>query len=185
MLNSTREGRTGVRATPQPNGTIDFELGLAGAGKWFTVTGGPFDAMPYTSADFGVCVRAEAVPAFADEKVPIEDFGVPADKELLTEALLRTFMAAIDGRKVYVGCMGGWGRTGLFLALMAKAAGVLDPVDYVRREYTSRAVETARQELFVDQFDVRELRRAINAYAWRAFFKSWLQFFTPWSRFSN
>ena len=41
--------------------------------------------------------------------------------------------------------MGGWGRTGLFLALLAKVCGVENPVTYVRENYSPRAVETTDQ----------------------------------------
>ena len=75
---------------------------------------------------------------------------------------------ALDGKEVYVGCMGGWGRTGLFLALLAKVCGEETPILYVRTHYTPRAVETREQQEYVDNFDVGALRR-------------WL-FWTTWTR---
>lgn len=167
--------------TPKPNGAIRFDLGLAGAGKSLVVTGGPFDAYPYTGLDVGICVRAEDVPPGVDAHVPIRDFDVPQDEAKLRQVLLWAFKAAIDGRSLYVGCMGGWGRTGLFLSLMAKVAGVTEPIGYVRVNYTPRAVETREQEKFVKNFDVSDLRREVNRYAWTAFFRSWTGFFFPWS----
>lgn len=175
---------TGARRSvvPTPNGVIAFDLGLAGAGKSILVTGGPFDAYPYTDCDVGICVRAENVPPGVDAHVPIRDFDVPQDEAQLRQVLLWAFKAAIDGRRLYVGCMGGWGRTGLFLALMAKAAGVPEPIGYVRLNYTQKAVETRDQEKFVKTFDVSDLRREINRYAWVAFFKSWAGFLFPWMK---
>ena len=53
-----------------------------------------------------------------------------------------------------VGCMGGIGRTGLMLALLAKSFGEEDPVRYVRATYYSHAVETAAQKQFIAEFKV-------------------------------
>ena len=97
---------------------------------------------------FGVCVRAERAPSGRyNVHLPIHDFSVPSpDQQDEVELALReTLEALLDGKKVYVGCMGGWGRTGLFLALLAKVCGVEEPVTYVRENYSSRAVETAEQ----------------------------------------
>ena len=58
-----------------------------------------------------------------------------------------------------VGCLGGQGRTGLFLALLAKVWGIADPVKYVRRVYLRRAVETRDQEEWVADFEASGLRR--------------------------
>ena len=87
-------------------------------------------------------MRAERVPEYGvDIWVPIPDFQVPSERQLaqVENALERAFAAALDGKRVYVGCAGGYGRTGLFLALMAKVAGVKDPVAYVRLHYNSHA----------------------------------------------
>lgn len=46
------------------------------------------------------------------------------------------------------------GRTGLFLAILAKAVGFNDPVAYVRKHYYNHAVETAEQAKYVEAFDV-------------------------------
>ncbi len=94
---------------------------------------------------FGVCVRAERAPSGRyNVHLPIHDFSVPSpDQQDEVELALReTLEALLDGKPVYVGCMGGWGRTGLFLALLAKVCGVDQPVTYVRENYSNRAVET-------------------------------------------
>ena len=53
-----------------------------------------------------------------------------------------------------MGCMGGIGRTGLMLSLLAKAFGVEDPVAYVRKHYYSHAVETKEQRQFIADFAI-------------------------------
>ena len=105
-----------------------------------------------------------------DVHLPIHDFQVPQDEEDVVYALKDTLYAALSGRTVYVGCVGGWGRTGLFMALLAKAAGVDNPVEYVRRHYTPRAVETKGQLDYVDSFDVIQVRRWLFWQAWRSWF---------------
>ncbi len=153
----------------QPNGTLSIPLGLLGAYKTLSVVGGPWDAFPGKHEMFGVCVRAERVePGSYNAWLPIEDFSVPRDVALVEDTLRQALRAGIRGREVYVGCMGGWGRTGLFLSLLAKAAGVPHPVDYVRKFYAKSAVETAMQKHFVETFDVSSLRWFIAKEAWLA-----------------
>lgn len=149
------------------NGTLPLALGFAGANAAMEIIGGPFDNFPGRKLAFGVCVRAERVPDERDVHLPIHDFSVPEDERAVKYALIDTFKAAIDGKQVYVGCMGGWGRTGLFLALMAKAAGIASPVDYVRENYTPKAVETREQYTYVKQFDVSTVQKVIRRYAWK------------------
>ena len=157
----------------RPNGTLPVRLGWAGGFQQFDVVGGPFDAFASVADHpdaFGVCVRAERAPKKLNLHLPIHDFSVPENDALVRETLRRTLRAALDGKNVYVGCMGGWGRTGLFLALLAKAAGEDDPVAYVRKHYTPRAVETDAQRRYVELFDVTELRQWLF---WAGWAKKW------------
>ncbi|MCO5157857.1 MAG: hypothetical protein M9945_14105 [Aquamicrobium sp.] len=155
------------------NGILPITLGARHAWMKFELVGGPFDRYPTVKGvNFGVCVRAERVPARGVAvHLPIHDFAVPQDDGQVRYALKDTLEAALAGKSVYVGCAGGWGRTGLFLALIAKTAGVEDPIDYVRRSYTPRAVETKEQEAYVEDFDVAELRKWMVRAAWRARFR--------------
>jgi protein-tyrosine phosphatase len=72
----------------------------------------------------------------------------------------------LTGKDVYIGCQGGWGRTGLFLALLAKTCGVENPIMYVRQNYARTAVETPAQEKYVRDFDVTPTRIWLFWYAW-------------------
>jgi hypothetical protein len=143
------------------NGELTLHLGWMFGKIDFTVTGGPFDAFrPKVNGDFGVCVRAERVPRTADVVVAIKDFDVPRPEQLrdVHYALKETIEQALSGQRVWIGCMGGWGRTGLFMAILAKVCGEHDPIAYVREHYTSHAVETKPQQNYVDEFDVETLR---------------------------
>ncbi len=127
--------------------------------------GGPFRHAPASMA--GLCLL-EAPPVLAQHAhMPIEDFHVPEDQAAVEAALKGVFTELLRGRPVYVGCAGGWGRTGLMLSLIAKVAGELDPVAYVRRHYTPRAVETDAQHRYVQEFDARPLQRWLRFAALR------------------
>lgn len=117
------------------------------------VTGGPFDAIP--DGAFGVCLEPEAAKAWlAEVALPVRDFGVPE------EGALRAAVAAVlaqlrtdPARPIHVGCRAGYGRTGLFLACLARAAGVEgDALDHVRRHYHPHAAETPEQEAMARGF---------------------------------
>lgn len=133
--------------------TVRGTLPLAVAGRAVTVTGGPFDAIP--DGAFGVCLEANAAKAWlADIALPVRDFGVPepADLHAAVAAALAQLRAHPD-RPLHVGCRAGYGRTGLFLACLARAAGVEgDALDYVRAHYHPLAAETAQQETMARDF---------------------------------
>lgn len=152
----------------QPNGKLKLDLGWKGSFRKIEVTGGPFNAFDTSDPDgFGIAVRYEGIsPDQCDVHVPIRDFSVPSDDGLVRDAISAAFKAAFNGKNVYVGCMGGYGRTGLFLALMAKTAGIKNPVAYVRDTYHNRAVETDEQLDYVANFDVSEVRQDVLVDAW-------------------
>ncbi len=128
-------------------------LTLTVAGRAVTLTGGPFDAIP--DGAFGVCLEMQSAKAWlADVALPTPDFGLPDPAELkaAVAAVLRQ-LAAHPERPVHVGCRAGIGRTGLFLACLARAAGVAgDPIAYVRARYDPHAAETAAQEAMARGF---------------------------------
>lgn len=155
------------------NGTLTLDLGWRGGFQQVVFTGGPYDAFPNREGDFGVCVRAERVPKGKfDLNIPIRDFDVPQCRPGFMRDMIReTFAAALADKHVYIGCMGGWGRTGLFMALLAKAAGADDPVGHVRATYTPKAVETKKQAAYVEAFDVQGLPQDIYRLGWKRLFR--------------
>lgn len=128
---------------------------------YFTVVGGPYYDRPDNMV--GVKMAAE-INSRCDVNIPTRDFQTP-ELETLRRGLTEAVERVLQGDPLYVGCMGGKGRTGLFLAVLAKAMGVKNPVEFVREHYYPHAVETAQQYQFVQTFpipeDVREqVRRA-------------------------
>lgn len=81
------------------------------------------------------------------------DFGLPSDRGVARAV----FEAALDragSERVEFACGGGRGRTGTALACLAVLDGIPadEAVDYVRRYYERRAVETLWQKRFVRRF---------------------------------
>lgn len=140
--------------------------------QYFVVTGGPFHDCPSTYK--GVKMAAEIRKDCAVD-IPTQDFKTP-DRLTLYRGLEEAVSLVLAGEPLYVGCMGGKGRTGLFLAVLAKAFGVKNPIKYVRKHYYSHAVETKDQEAFVKAFKptprmrlkIKKLRR----WSWLKFWKT-------------
>jgi hypothetical protein len=139
--------------------------------QYFVVTGGPFRECPLTMK--GVKMAKEIKqPCVID--IPTEDFQTP-DRKTLYRGLNKALDLILAGEPVYVGCMGGKGRTGLFLAVLVKAFGVKRPVEYVRAHYYAHAVETKDQYAFVKKFTItptmkRKVKR-LRRWAWLRFWK--------------
>ena len=125
------------------------------------VYGGPYFDRP---ADMVGIKLALEIDLPCDISLPIRDYSIPNERDA-KRALLSCMKAIAAGRDVYVGCWGGKGRTGLFMAILAKAAGVADPVSYVRATYNPHAIETAEQADFVKKFPVFWLRWSYRALA--------------------
>lgn len=122
-------------------------------GKYFTVYGGPYISRPDKMR--GVCLLEDSSKYQASLFLPILDFNIP-DRKTAEYIVEQAVQRIVKGEPLYVGCLGGLGRTGLFLALLAKAFGVEKPIGYVRAWYSPRAIETLDQEEFVRKFNVSE-----------------------------
>lgn len=98
------------------NGKIELELN----GIRVMVLGGPYREKP--GGIKGVKLAPEiTVPA--EVVLDIADFSTPSVKDTV-KALKETFTILRDDSIVYVGCWGGIGRTGMFMALIALVAAV-------------------------------------------------------------
>lgn len=140
------------------------------------IFGGPFHRyMPGQRRVISVKMAVE-IDRPCDINIPTEDFNVPAPQDMHA-GVHKALQAILDGNDLYAGCMGGVGRTGLFMACMAKVmmayqdktgdwvqtpvfcesdSHLFDPVAYVRKHYDSHAVETAGQRSFIADFDPKE-----------------------------
>lgn len=120
-------------------------------GSWLYVMGGPYRECPKWA--WGIRLT-DLYPQPAEIVFPIKDFSVPQAKDV--DRVLPMIMDAVmdPQNMVYVGCMGGWGRTGLMLSIIAKAWGIPEPIKYVRNVYSHKAVETKAQEQFVEDYRI-------------------------------
>lgn len=86
----------------------------------------------------------------------IRDGSVPDNQKQFDACLDYVIEALADGKKIHAGCIGGHGRTGLFLAAVAQktmgsilAQEGISAIDYVRDTYCNNAVETFKQVLYL------------------------------------
>lgn len=92
------------------------------------------------------------------------DFWLPSDPTAATGAFREAWERCATER-VEIACSGGRGRTGTALACLAVVDGVPAnaAVEYVRRHYCARAVETPWQRRFVKRFPPLSRTRAGNS----------------------
>jgi hypothetical protein len=140
---------------PSPTGylLLNFDHGP------MTVIGGPFDAF---EGGIGVCLETKSYKAAdADITLAIPDFTAPSRKDL--ETTLAQIVLAHEQhpeKPVFVGCKGGFGRTGTLVAALAKLSLNIDgesAVAYTRTRFNTSAVETEAQENVVEAFDPTEV----------------------------
>ncbi len=82
--------------------------------------------------------------------LPIPDFNVPS-KEDLEEAIKKTVEHAQVGKNILIHCHAGLGRTGLFVAYLAKRVLGLSSEEAIQwtRKYIPHALETDEQNQMV------------------------------------
>jgi protein-tyrosine phosphatase len=82
--------------------------------------------------------------------LPIPDFNVPS-KEDLEEAIKKTVEHAQAGKNILIHCHAGLGRTGLFVAYLAKRVLGLSSEEAIHwtRKYIPHALETDEQNQMV------------------------------------
>jgi len=82
--------------------------------------------------------------------LPIPDFNVPS-KEDLEEAIKKTVEHAQVGQNILIHCHAGLGRTGLFVAYLAKRVLGLSSEEAIHwtRKYIPHALETDEQNQMV------------------------------------
>ena len=97
--------------------------------------------------------RLQALAADLPGSVPVAADATDAAALRAAVAAALAQLEAEPERPLHVGCRAGIGRTGLFLACLARAAGVEgDALDYVRRHYLPHAAETEEQQAMARGF---------------------------------
>jgi len=119
---------------------------------------GGFVALDYTWVGSGAVSKILWRLGIPVLLVLVRDFTPPSMEQMdVIVSYIKTIISM--GKKVVVACLGGHGRTGTVLAVWAGLNGVKNPVEYVRRVYCPRAVETPEQEEFVYKY-LRERTRS-------------------------
>lgn len=83
---------------------------------------------------------------------PILDRQAPITAGVFRALIDWTNVRLLAGDAIYVGCYGGHGRTGLFLAALVRTmTGYRDAITYVRDHYCHKAVESQEQVDWLDK----------------------------------
>lgn len=107
-------------------------------------------------ADHGLYADKCWSPVHRNEFIAWPDFGIPTDLEIALDQIWEAHdRAKYYEEKVQIGCIGGHGRTGTILAIMAIIASdgqmtADDAIKFARTDYCHKAIETPMQEWFVD-----------------------------------
>lgn len=79
-------------------------------------------------------------------RLPIIDQSVPSDRDTFDKLIDWTIEQMKAEKRVHVGCIGGHGRTGLFLAVLVhRITGQADATQWLRDNYCKKAVESKAQ----------------------------------------
>lgn len=147
-----------VRLPNGAHGMLRLPLPMSG-GVELLLVGGPYRNKP--KGFYGVNLQGETTPPEYAVRLPIRDFSTPENPEDVIKTIGMIIEAAFQGEPVWLGCMGGMGRTGLIMSILVKALGIENPVEYVREHYYEHAVETKPQYSYVMSFDVSRVQGMI------------------------
>ena len=120
------------------------------------VQGRPIAERERSSADrdYGLYLDPAWEPSWPADEIEWPDYGTPLHSEDAARVITNVYRRAMRGERVEVGCLGGRGRTGTVLACFAVLSGVrpADAIDWIRKNYSKRAVENDDQEKWVAWF---------------------------------
>lgn len=113
------------------------------------------DADVYVALQFGdTCGRIsdpwEKNPKIVEVQYSIRDMHAPENVTRFKKMVTWLCNQLQDGKTVHVGCIGGHGRTGTVVsAIVAEITGKTDAIQWVRKHYCKKAVESSEQVKFL------------------------------------
>lgn len=117
------------------------------SGKTGWIFAGPTADMPPGCELIRCAAEITTPPAKIAYDVATKDFSI-FDRDIILDVLPDILADLEKGRALYIGCMGGTGRTGTLLAILVGQHPAFDghrAREYVRQVYRTHAVETADQ----------------------------------------
>ena len=89
---------------------------------------------------------------------PIPDMGIPKDPAEFRKMVDWLSVQLTANKLIHLGCIGGHGRTGMALAALVKVVtGEVNAIQYVRKHYCEKAVESKAQiDFLMREFGVSE-----------------------------
>lgn len=116
---------------------------------------------PLTAADFLLALANGPLPSWPHRRINWPDFWIPTNSSEALDALDDLLRRAREGQVVEVACRGGRGRTGTALAALAVLDGMAatEAVNWVRKTYDAKAVETPWQAWWVKRVAARRVSR--------------------------
>ncbi len=138
-----------------------------------TLYGGPFyDVVDIDDPAVCKVKMAVEIRQSYDISIPTKDFSTPLVLDMRL-GIIDALEALSEGKTLYVGCMGGIGRTGLFIGILAKTLGIKNPVEWTREHFKSHAIETDKQVEYVNKFYVGELQLIAKKLSFKSKWQFW------------
>lgn len=159
------------------DGTLIFQSGGTSfyAGKYTHVTQARYDliidlANAVTSKVEGTNLRGQIKKFIEPKQAQILHLGWPDYGTLKWErGDFESLLAAIEGdqlESVFVCCMGGHGRTGTMMAILAGISGAVPdgacPVEWLRKLYCEKVVESDEQLDYVERITGLRVKAALS-----------------------
>lgn len=110
------------------------------------------DADIYVGLDHSMAYSHLAHPWEEGQAIhyPITDHKAPDDSKSFIKMIDWLAEQIVAGKKVHAGCVGGHGRTGTLLAALVKVmTGEPDAIEFVRKNYCKKVVESEGQVAFL------------------------------------
>lgn len=105
----------------------------------------------------------------------IQDMSVPQDVNEFNKLIEYIITELHNDKKVFCGCIGGHGRSGLVLSvLVKKMMGIDDAITYVRKNYCKKVVESQEQiNWLYKHYGITKVKPSKQSYANNNTYTSW------------